>query len=180
MAINIVVASKNPVKLRAVEYGFRKVFPEDRIEIQPVSVPSGVSDQPDTDAETLAGALNRASNAAREFPQADYWVGVEGGIAFQDSEMVAFAWIAIRSPHQLGKARTGAFFLPPEVAELVRHGYELGAADDQVFGLTNSKQDNGAVGILTRNIIDRAKLYEQAVLLALIPFINPHLYHYAE
>jgi non-canonical (house-cleaning) NTP pyrophosphatase len=62
------------------------------------------------------------------------------------------------------------------VADLVRHGMELGHADDQVFGRNNSKQMNGAVGILTANAIDREELYAHAVMLALIPFLNPTLY----
>jgi non-canonical (house-cleaning) NTP pyrophosphatase len=49
-------------------------------------------------------------------------------------------------------------------------------ADDIVFSCSNSKQDNGAVGLLTDNVIDRAQLYEQAVILALIPFKNERLY----
>jgi len=58
----------------------------------------------------------------------------------------------------------------------VRQGKELGEADDLVFAKENSKQDNGAVGLLTGNVIDRTALYQQAVVLALIPFKNPHLY----
>jgi non-canonical (house-cleaning) NTP pyrophosphatase len=53
---------------------------------------------------------------------------------------------------------------------------ELGHADDLVFNKSNSKQENGAVGILTENVIDRAEFYKQAVILALIPFKNPTLY----
>ena len=39
-----------------------------------------------------------------------------------------------------GKSRTATFFLPEEVAELVRQGQELGSADDIVFNVSNSKQ----------------------------------------
>jgi non-canonical (house-cleaning) NTP pyrophosphatase len=53
---------------------------------------------------------------------------------------------------------------------------ELGDADDLVFGRQNSKQKSGAVGLLTHNRVTRRTLYEQAVVLALIPFINPDLY----
>ena len=59
---------------------------------------------------------------------------------------------------------------------MIRQGKELGEADDIVFNRANSKQDNGAVGLLTDNVIDRAQLYEQAVILALIPFKNEALY----
>ena len=53
---------------------------------------------------------------------------------------------------------------------------ELGEADDIVFGQSNSKQKSGAVGLLTGDIIDRKSLYEEAVVLALIPFKNEELY----
>jgi len=59
---------------------------------------------------------------------------------------------------------------------LIRQGKELGEADDIVFGRSNSKQENGAVGLLTDNAIDRAQLYEHAMILALIPFKNEALY----
>jgi inosine/xanthosine triphosphatase len=140
-----------------------------------------VSDQPGSDGETLRGALNRAANAAAAAPEADYWAGIEGGIEERDGEMAGYAWIVVRGQglagsSRTGKGRTGTFFLPRRVAELVRQGLELGDADDAVFGRSNSKQENGAVGILTGNVVDRAELYEQAVVLALIPFKNPELY----
>jgi inosine/xanthosine triphosphatase len=172
----IAVASRNPVKVQAALAGFRRMFPDEQYQARQVPAPSGVSDQPASDAETLRGALNRAEGAARLDPEADYWVGLEGGIQEQDGEMVAFAWIVVRSPEATGKARTGAFALPPRVAGLVRQGMELGEADDIVFGRTNSKQEDGAIGLLTGNVIDRAALYEQAVILALVPFKNPDLY----
>ena len=59
---------------------------------------------------------------------------------------------------------------------LVREGKELGEADDIVFGKENSKQTYGAVGLLTGDVIDRTRFYEDAVVLALIPFRNPDLY----
>ncbi|MEA2092741.1 MAG: DUF84 family protein, partial [Patescibacteria group bacterium] len=55
-------------------------------------------------------------------------------------------------------------------------GKELGEADDIVFQRNNSKQENGAVGILTGDVVDRTKCYTEAVILALIPFKNVNLY----
>jgi inosine/xanthosine triphosphatase len=172
----VAVASSNPVKLRAVQQGFARMFPGQQFEFTSVPAPSLVSDQPSTDAETLQGALNRARGAANTCPQADYSVGLEGGIEDAGEEMAAFAWVAVLSGGRLGKARTTTFFLPPPVAALVRSGVELGHADDLVFGKSNSKQDNGAVGILTGNATDRAQAYALGVILALAPFKNPGLY----
>ena len=176
MKRTVAVASHNPVKLRAARAGFTAMFPGVEIDILPVSAPSGVADQPASDEETLQGAFNRSTGAQAAAPTADFWVGIEGGIAYNQGEMLAFAWVVVRSSGGLGRARTATFYLPPRVAELVRAGKELGEADDIVFGRTNSKQDNGAVGLLTNNVIDRALFYSHAVILALIPFKNEELY----
>jgi inosine/xanthosine triphosphatase len=172
----ILVASTNPVKLEAARRGFQRMFPGEPFAVNGISASSGVSHQPRSDAETLQGALRRAESAAALEPNADYWVGIEGGVDEQIGGMCAFAWVVVRSREQTGKSRTGAFFLPPQVVEYVRQGKELGEADDLVFGRSNSKQTNGAIGLLTGDIVDRAALYEQAIILALVPFKNGDLY----
>jgi inosine/xanthosine triphosphatase len=172
----IVVASTNPVKARAALQGFEKMFPGEQFVVQTVSVPSGVSDQPMTSAETLQGALNRSKISAERFPKADFWVGIEGGVEDVNQEMAVFAWVVVRSPTLIGKSQTGVFFLPEVVASLVRQGKELGEADDIVFNRRNSKQANGAIGILTDDLIDRTVYYEHAVIMALAPFKNEALY----
>jgi inosine/xanthosine triphosphatase len=178
----VIIASHNPVKIAAAREGFSRIFPQAEFLFQGLSVASGVADQPLSSQETLQGALNRARAAREQAPNASYWVGIEGGVEYEpegqltQSELWAFAWVVILSPHSAGKGRTGTFALPPQVAALVQQGLELGAADDIVFGRTNSKQENGAVGLLTADVIDRAAFYIQAVILALIPFKNPLLY----
>jgi inosine/xanthosine triphosphatase len=172
----IVIASGNPVKMEAARRGFQKMFPGETFEMRSVEASSGVQDQPMSSQETRQGAHNRACAAAKAIPQADYWVGIEGGIEDVGEEMEAFAWVVVYSPQLTGKGRTGAFFLPPAVASLIRQGKELGEADDIVFSQNNSKQANGAIGILTGDVIDRTSLYEHAVILALAPFKNPELY----
>ena len=168
----IIIASKNPVKIKAALNGFQKMFPQEEFSSEAVSVPSGVSDQPMTNRETLQGACNRTQNAMDKHPEADFWVGIEGGVDFEEEDLSAFAWIVVRSRERLGKGRTGTFYLPQKIRELIREGKELGEADDIVFNKSNSKQQNGAVGLFTDNIIDRAGFYEHAVILALIPFKN--------
>ncbi len=171
----IMVASTNPVKIRAALVGFQQVFSLHAFEARGVAVASGVRDQPMTSAETLQGALNRAHGAKIAAPDADYWVGLEGGVEARGSQLEAFAWVVVLSVDTIGKARTGSFFLPEETARLIRDGMELGHADDIVFGRSNSKQENGSVGLLTGDIIDRTAYYIHAVILALIPFNNPTL-----
>jgi len=172
----IIVASRNPVKIESVKSGYNKMFTNSKIEVEGVSVPSGVGDQPMDNIETMTGAMNRATNAKNQFPNADLWVGIEGGIEKIGTDMTAFAWVVIQSRDKIGKSKTGTFFLPPQVAQLVEEGKELGEADDIVFSDSNSKQKGGAVGLLTSNVIDRTQFYVEAVVLALIPFKNKNLY----
>jgi inosine/xanthosine triphosphatase len=171
-----VVASGNPVKSRSVERGYARVFPDHSIELMTVSVESGVADQPMSAAEALEGATNRAVAARAAAPDADYWFGIEGGIEDTDEGMAAFAWVVAASVDRIGRGRTATFFLPDEVARLVREGMELGDADDVVFGRSNSKQKDGAIGLLTGNVIDRTALYEHGVIMALVAFRNEELY----
>jgi len=172
--MHIIVTSKNPVKLNATKAAFTKLFPEEQLKFETLSVPSGVSDQPMTNSETRQGAINR-TKAATEQP-ADYYVGIEGGVEHVDNNLEAFAWIAINNGQYISKAKTGTFVLPPPVRDLVKQGLELGDANDQFFKQHNSKQQGGAVGLLTNGVLGRTEYYEQALILALIPFINKELY----
>lgn len=173
----VIVASKNPVKIEAAKNGFTRMFNYSKFNFTGISVPSLVSDQPMSNEETLQGAINRVENASKKETVADYWVGIEGGLEEGKNGMETFAWIVVKDKEgKIGKGKTGSFFLPNEVAKLVRLGKELGDADDIVFGLKNSKQANGSVGILTGDVLTRTTFYEPAVILALIPFRNQSLY----
>ena len=170
---NVVIASKNPVKINATEKAFEDVF-TDSFEFEGISTDSLVSDQPLSDKETLQGATNRLKNV--QHVKADYYVSIEGGIDLLDNNYEAFAWVVISDNNKISKAKTATFPLPLKISDLIKQGYELGEADDIVFNRSNSKQKNGAVGILTDNLINRTDYYKHAIILALIPFTNSKLY----
>jgi len=175
--VKIVVTSQNPVKIQATKAGFSTVFPRQKLNITSISVPSGVRDQPISADEAFKGAKHRVEQAVKNVPDANFWVGIEGGVELINEEMEAFAWIYIRGKNgKIGKAKSGTFLLPAKIVNLIQQGKELGEADDIVFNQKNSKQKKGAVGTLTRNAIDRTEYYVQSVILALIPFLNPDLY----
>lgn len=174
--MKVIVASGNPVKINAAKEGFQLMFPDEHLDLSGIQVPSGVADQPMTSQETLEGARNRAKNARKEAPVADYWIGIEGGIHETEAGMEVFAWVYILSRQQTGQSRTSTFYLPPRVTGLIHDGMELGHANDLVFGEKNSKQKGGAVGSLTGGVLGRTEYYVQAVVLALIPFKNPEIY----
>lgn len=173
MVLKIVVASLNPVKIGAVRAAFEMQFPEATLDLRPLAVESGVSDQPMTDDETRQGARNRASKARAVEPAADFWVGLEGGLETIDEVLMAFAWMAVAGPEgKISEARSATLPMPPAVQALVAEGLELGAANDQVFATVNSKQKGGAFGLLTDGLYTREGIYTQTLVLALVPFVH--------
>lgn len=172
--MKIVVASRNPVKIGAVREAFAACLPEVQLDVQGVDARSGISDQPIGDDETRQGAQNRAADARRREPAADYWVGLEGGIATIDGVLHAFAWMAVQDRHgKTGLARSATLPLPPAVKALVDAGMELGDANDRVFATVNSKQGGGAFGLLTDGRYTREGIYAQTIVLALVPILHP-------
>jgi len=175
----IVVGSQNPAKLESVSAAFASFFPGVSFEVQPVTVPSGVSPQPLSDAETLMGAANRA-RAAREFEgEADFWLGIEGGLQPSPGEVnayLSFSWVVVLGRNKAGRGRSASYELPKAICDLIRQGMELGDADDLIFGVSGSKRESGGVGLLTDGRVTRSQFYAEAVKLALIPFVNPDLF----
>ncbi|MGI9204174.1 MAG: inosine/xanthosine triphosphatase [Woeseiaceae bacterium] len=171
--MRVVVASHNPVKVAAVRQAFAAHFDTGKFEFESVSVESGVGDQPQDDAETRRGARNRVNAAATSCPDADFCVGLEGGIETIDDHLMAFAWMAIRArTGRISEARTVTLPLPDAVRDLVREGMELGDANDRVFATSNSKQQGGAFGLLTNGRYTREGVYAQALTIALVPFVH--------
>ncbi len=171
--MNVVVASKNPVKIEATRAAFAALMPDVSLQMIPVGVESGVGDQPNSDEETRRGARNRAANARECSPDADFWVGLEGGIEVFEDQLMAFAWMAILGSNgNESSARSTTLPLPPSIRKLIDEGLELGEANDRVFSTANSKQGGGAFGLLTDGLYTRESIYTQTLVLALLPFVN--------
>lgn len=171
----VAVASENPAKLRAVQQAFEAAF-QQSVETQGLAVESGVAEQPLSDEETFRGARNRAHNARRTMPEADFWVGIEGGIEDTPKGMDAFGWIFICSASQESQARSATFPLPPTAVRRIQNGGELGPIMDELFHEKESKKKGGAVGLLTNGLVTRDALYAQPLVMALIPFLKPELW----
>ena len=171
---SVFIGSKNPTKINAVKKAFASVFKKKHFSFVGVSSPSGVGNQPMSEKETKKGAENRLFYLKNNFDGA-FYVSIEGGVDYDDGDMVAFAWVYVFSKNKRGKGKTSLFQIPKEIQTLIENGFELGAADDLVFNRKNSKIKDGAVGILTKGNINRTNYYKNAVIMSLIPFINPKL-----
>ena len=172
---SVAVGSTNPVKIGAVRAVLGAIAPHATVE--GIAVPSTVSDQPFGDDETIRGARARAI-AARERIGADLGVGLEGGVVeLPDGTMQTCAWAAVvDASGRSGVGGSLAMPLPSSVAAMIRDGVELGIAMDRLVGAHGTKHGSGAVGILTRGLVDRQRAYEILVTYALAPFVRNDLY----
>ncbi len=167
----VAVGSTNPVKVGAVRAVLARL--DVSAEVSGVIVASGVPDQPWGDAETIRGAMTRAYTA-RAALDADFGVGIEGGVVAEENGAVrTCAWAAVvdRDGRE-GVGGSLALRLPERVAALIRDGMELGHAMDAVTGARNVKHGAGAVGILTAGLVDRQAAYETLVAYALVPLLG--------
>ncbi|HRQ38308.1 MAG TPA: inosine/xanthosine triphosphatase [Chloroflexota bacterium] len=172
--MRIAVGSTNPVKVTAVTTHITHIWPE--AQVIPVAVPSGVSAMPMSDAETIAGAQNRA-RAAREAVNADVGIGLEGGVHPEPFGLVLQGWVAIvAADGRTGLGGCARLPLPEHIARRVQNGEELGHVMDDVLNDHNTKQKGGAVGALTNNLVVRGEAFATAVAYALAPFVSPDLY----
>jgi inosine/xanthosine triphosphatase len=170
----VAVGSNNPVKIAAARVVISRAFPQ--AEVINSSADSGVPQQPWGDAETRLGALNRAQ-AALAATQADLAVGLEGGIVETEMGLMTCAWcVILDAAGQVGVGGGVHMLVPPSVAHILRSGGELGPAMDRLTGQHNTKQGQGAVGILTGGLSNRQLAYEQLVTMALAPFVQREYY----
>jgi inosine/xanthosine triphosphatase len=173
--IKVTVGSTNPVKTAAALAVLRCVYGDD-IDVESVAVESGVSHQPWGNEEAVRGALNRAQ-AAQGVNGATLGIGFEGGLLEVEGRVFTCAWcVVVRDDGAVGIAGGENVLLPPSVAADVRAGAELGPAMDALTGLHNTKQDSGAIGILTGGILDRQAAYEHLLTMALARLLTPSYY----
>src|SRR3989344_98141 len=170
----VLVGSKNPVKIEAVKEAFAKYFSS--VEVVGIEVSSGVPTQP-INNQTYEGARNRAlalqDLAGEKYPEAQYFVGIEGGIEETYSRWFSFGLICVidrKGRESIGKSPH--FSLPSQIIQKLLAGQELGEVMDHHTGQQNTKQKMGTVGILTQGKMDRKELYLHGLTMALIPFVN--------
>ena len=174
--MKVSIGSLNPVKISAVEKAFQMRFKEKSFFCYH-KVPSGISDQPYND-ETRIGAVNRAKMTLKAAEQAEYGVGIEGGIEIRDDIAFVNAWCAIVDME--GNVNFGHSFgvpLPKVIMNKIKNeGMELGDAHDELVGETNTKQKEGWFGLATDNHVTREHGYINMVLAALTPIALPEYY----
>ena len=162
--MDIAVGSINQVKVAAVRTVMEKVYGD--VRITAVDVQSGVPPQP-FEGQTHQGSENRARAALGDHDMA---VGIEAGVFEMLDGLYDIQHCTIISKD--GKVTYGqgsGFRYPDSIAELVRNGMTVGDAVKEIYGNTEIGKKQGAIGLLSKGLIDRKTLTEQSVTAAMIP-----------
>jgi inosine/xanthosine triphosphatase len=168
------VGSRNPAKLEAVHRALARLAPGCAVES--VDVPSGVAAQPFGDEQTRAGAMARA-RAALHATGADIAFGLEGGVIYEGDAPWLVSWVAaVGSDGRTGEASGLRMPLPRAAAARLREGAELGDVIDELFDVHLSKQQAGAIGLLTEGFVSRTDAFADLVAMACAPFLRRDLY----
>ncbi|GAB3792106.1 DUF84 family protein [Virgibacillus kimchii] len=155
----VTIGSLNPAKMNAV----RTVFPDK--EVKGIKVSSGVAAQPFSDEETKQGAINRARKCLEKFPSS-MGIGLEGGVMFVGDQLFLCNWGALATPEDNLFTASGArILLPGEVAVRLRQGTELGDVMDSYAEKKAVRNNEGAVGIFTNDLVSRQAMFEHVVRL---------------
>jgi inosine/xanthosine triphosphatase len=167
----IYIGSKNPTKIKAVQIALDKVKEQDpqhqllQMEVCGDNVPSGVSDQPKDDQETIQGAINRCNALQEKYPDS-ICIGLEGGVQESEHGLLLCNWGALLDQNgRLYVAGGARIPLPEEVAHGIREGKELGDVIDLYANQSNVRKNEGAIGILSHGFIDRPHMFSQVALL---------------
>ncbi|MDM7862071.1 inosine/xanthosine triphosphatase [Alteromonas sp. ASW11-36] len=175
MSLKVIVGSQNPVKIGAGQRAISQWFDNEHVVAEGMSVPSGVADQPMTEAETRLGAVNRVRKClqqlALEKRSADWVIAYEGGVDKFIDGPATFAYVAISNGKDMAVGRSANLPLPHAVYADLLKGVELGDVMDKHFNTENIKQKGGAIGLLTKGLATRQSVYVTATIMAMARFL---------
>jgi inosine/xanthosine triphosphatase len=177
MKINI--GSKNKAKINALKEILKEYPDFEDAEVFDKDVDSEVSHHPRSLEETIAGAINRAKNS---FTDCDFSVGLESGLMKVPQTKTGYmdtTVCAIYDGKNFNLGLSSCFEFPPKVLEYMFAKNENASNAFRELGLTDKEYigyEEGIIGVVTKNRLDRKEYTKQAIRTALIHLENKELY----
>jgi inosine/xanthosine triphosphatase len=197
----IAVGSTRGPKLDAVDDALKlcadHLNPNGRFEVMGFAVDSGVGHTPLSSGESMRGARQRAEAlirmASAKGESYQYFVGLEGGLEVMDigaedtdspenggRRVFLESWVYVSDGSRGHFGRSGGIELPAELAhEVLDKGVELASAIDKFAGIAGIRDNQGAWGVLSNNLITRREAFCVALVAAFAPFYNANLFRVA-
>lgn len=175
--MKILMGTINPGKIQGAKQAFEKYFED--VEIEGVKVSSEVNDQPIND-EIFQGVRNRVKNVRRYAEEngieADYYVASEAGIINLSGEWIDINAVVIEDKEGYQSLGISQGFPVPEKYMKEIRETELGKVMDRIFSGKELAKGKGGISILTKDVVSRIELTQNAFVMALIKHINGDLW----
>ena len=172
--MKILVATKNQGKIEGARRALSKFY--NNFEIEGISVPSDVSDQP-VNEDIYLGAKNRIKNlklfAKENNITADLFLSIESGINNLLGKWVITNVALVEDNEGYESFGLGPSFPVPEgmVEEIINT--DLGQVMNKVFPKDNERHNRGGgIELLTHGAISRIDVTESAFIMALTSIVN--------
>ncbi len=187
--LRLAVGSIRGPKLEAVRLAAGRLLPTlpsgraafRGFEVWSAGVDSGVAETPlDLDA-LVEGAAQRARRALRLAGEQGFVphfsIGLEGGACRgPGGHLYLQSWACVSDGRRESFGGGPALLLPPVLVQKLVAGASLASAIDEVTGSHDVRSRGGTFGVLTRDRLDRAAIFEAALVCAFAPFDLPELY----
>ncbi len=181
--MNIIIASKRLPKINGVKKAVEKISSHFGIDLSSITFTSieavsGVADTPTSIEESMLGAKQRArSTFQRDKNNTAISIGVEGGLFCAEGKTFLQSWVCVYDGEQFHFGCSGSIELPDLLREAVmERGEDLASAIDSLTKEINIRSKQGTFGVLSNDLVTREDSFEQAAVLALIPYFNKSLY----
>ena len=158
--MKIVIGSTSTPKISAVREVFGDFFREENIEIIALEVDSGVNKTPFSVEECILGGRNRIKKCQQQISDADYYIGIEGGI-LKTAEFLFLAPWAVIFKRSTKKESVGSGALVPLRTEFFSElGPKVEISDTMHHKMFDSKLIEqkkilGVGGLITKGLIKR-------------------------
>jgi inosine/xanthosine triphosphatase len=175
--MKIIICTENKAKVQAIENVLNRVWTN--FSIINEKFPSDISEQPLSEDEGIEGAVNRANNARLKYPNADYFIGMEGYVDTTKYGMfLAGAVAIIDSSGKCGIGISAKMLLPTSIQNKIEAGEELGPLIKILMNDTenNIRQYDGTNGFLSKGLYNRVDEFTNAAECALTRFQSPEYF----
>lgn len=180
------IGSENKTKISACKKAVRQILTQSadnhkNIQFKAIPASTDVPDMPLSLPEIRSGARQRAYYVYRNFPEADICIGLEGGVFIPEYSMNEESylqnWAYAFDGNKGHYGSSPALPLPAVIKKaLYNNGRELAEVIDEFSGKTDVRSNEGAFGVLTRDLITRTDAFVFAVICALTPLIFKSAY----
>ncbi len=173
--MKVLIATKNQGKIEGAKKALSHYY--ENFEIIGIPTDSNVSDQP-VNSDILLGAKNRVKNlktyAKENNIEADLFLSIESGIHNSLGRWMITNIAVIENNKGFESYGTSASFPVPDrlVDEIIKT--DLSQVMNTIFYKDDERHNHGGgIQLLTKSVISRIDLTEQAFIMALTKLLNP-------